>query len=86
MNIIDTITTQYAEGQEIKTLIEKSTEKVHELEKNMASYENELQQIKDFDAFKEFRMEKFGPNSKPLTYWTRTFENIIIDVDNFRAG
>ena len=86
MNIIDTITTQYAEGQEIKSLIEKTTEKVHELEKNMASYENELQQIKDFDAFKEFRMEKFGPNSKPLTYWARAFKNIIIDVDLFRAG
>ena len=52
----------------------------------MASYETELQQIKDFDAFKAYKMEKFGPDSKPLTNWRENFKNTIIDVDLYKVG
>lgn len=87
LSAIDLITAQYAQGSQAETLIETTSKKVADLEKQMADHLTELRQVKGEEQLEALKEKLFGPESQQLTlYVGKKFRHTLFDVPRFAGG
>ena len=81
MRAIDLITAQYAQGSQAETLIETTSKKLSDVEKQMADHLAELGQVRSEEQLEALKEKLFGPESQQLTlYVGKKFRHTLFDV------